>query len=836
MSDPNDITQLLAGLEDKAEALLLAWAGGATPADTPASYVLARLLCRARVLRTKESNVIQGRRLLVFEAVRSHQLFSVFDQCLGNEEMEAVQRDLLAQLRYGPQPPPIPAAARQNSAASAAKAEDRPPSAPPSSRAPRPRRPAGEESKSLLQAATRSLYRANAFRITGLPVDATTRDLARHADRLRMLEELGEGGSAHSAAFALQPPPSQDQIRNAIQRLKDPEERAIDEFFWFWPEEFGRSAADPAIQALVSGHGESAQQVWSDKEANPQDGTTALHNLAVFWHLTALDQEQGALDKVLDADSRRRLETSWRNAFARWDAVATSEAFWEKVGGRVRQLQDPRLTTGFVRRLRATLPAALDKINGELALAYAEQGDLEMATLHVRLMRESNQGLDDVEQTAELVLTPARKRLEEQIRRAKQRVEENPKNGIAAARELLEHAQRAVVLFDLFFGKASEVRREVFDEVATVCGYLPAKYHEATHDDATCLAILRSALNFASAIEVRRKIQENIDALTGNLKRKEFEPVYRLLKAIQESKEYPRRRLDRFRREVVPLLSQLRVNDELLDAAAIVLGAISAAAWNGKRDGGAARAANELALRYARRADLRQQLNNDQNTLLNAAQQSSNQSTQGCLTAIVGIILAVLYFGAQGSCNRPATPRNYNYDAPAPSRPASPPRRVGGNRPLGWAAPQPPAPDQSSPPPPGEQGNSTAPPPSGSPPLLSAAETTPATSVTYQVPTVYRQELDRDRAAIQTAQNRLNQTVTNLQTLWLEIQTERPQVDHSRQFSVDTFNWKVQQYDTLLARAQREERTFNRLTSEYNAKLRRYSQQTPTYEPTSTNR
>ena len=91
----------------------------------------------------------------------------------------------------------------------------------------------------LIDAATKDLFRKNAFRITGLPVDATTREVAKHADKIKMFAEFGQDPHTAGAAFAIKPPPTLDDIREAIQKLKDPEKRLIDEFFWFWPEEFG---------------------------------------------------------------------------------------------------------------------------------------------------------------------------------------------------------------------------------------------------------------------------------------------------------------------------------------------------------------------------------------------------------------------------------------------------------------------------------------------------------------------------------------------------------------------------------------------------------------------
>ena len=258
--------------------------------------------------------------------------------------------------------------------------------------------------KPLIEAATKELFRNNAFRITGLPVDSTAREIGKHADKLKMMEELGHGASAHTAAFALKPPPTIDQIRDAIQKLKDPEMRLVDEFFWFWPEEFGKSASDPAIQALVAGDGETAMKIWASKETNPTDGVVAMHNVAVLWHLTALEWENYTSRGELDKDRQEKIENYWRNAFKRWERLAVDDFLWEKVNARIRQIDDARLTTGFVRRMRASLPYALDKINAGLALHYAEAKQMDLARVHIQFIRSKNQNSDNLEKVTDLVL------------------------------------------------------------------------------------------------------------------------------------------------------------------------------------------------------------------------------------------------------------------------------------------------------------------------------------------------------------------------------------------------------------------------------------------------
>jgi hypothetical protein len=126
--------------------------------------------------------------------------------------------------------------------------------------------------------------------------------------------------------------------------------------------------------------------------------------------------------------------------------------------------------------MRGSLPEALDKINAEYALAYADSGNMTEAARHVKYMRQTNQGLDNVEKTAELVLAPARTRLNAQMTLAEERAKKDPKNAIPAAKDLLYHGGKILELFDLFLGKGHATRNELADDIARICNQLPVTY------------------------------------------------------------------------------------------------------------------------------------------------------------------------------------------------------------------------------------------------------------------------------------------------------------------------------------------------------------------------
>ena len=532
------------------------------------------------------------------------------------------------------------------------------------------RHPENLECKPLINAATRNLYRNNAFRITGLPIDATNREIAKHVEKLRMMAELGQTQTGNKCAFALNPSPTTDDIREAIQKLKDPEARVIDEFFWFWPAEFGKSQSDPAIQALAKNDSQTAHQIWRDEIKNNQtDGIVAKHNLAILWHLTSLDSEQELLTAVNQAEIREELsevernwrenfsrtpvnktppnnpqnhkvkteiETWWRESFKYWEHLAVDDSLWEKVGERIRQIDDARLTTGFHRRMKNTLPEALDKINAELALLHAEKGNMGMARFHIQFMRETNPGLDNVEKTADLILAPIKTRLRGQIQQTKKSCEESPETADEAARNLLKHARPLLDLFDLFYDKSNHTRNDLFDEIAFTVTDAAVDHQKKTGDNQIFVSLLEQALLLASSAELKLRINKNLGIGKGNIAYARLQPIYDLLRSIENSKESILEKLDRIKHELIPDLKSCENDkandreslDSLYSAVALVIRGLSIDANNELGDPGLALEIIELASGFATETELKKKIAEDikQITQIKQSQDARNVS------------------------------------------------------------------------------------------------------------------------------------------------------------------------------------------------------------------
>jgi hypothetical protein len=476
-----------------------------------------------------------------------------------------------------------------------------------------------EECKPLIEACTLELYQRNIFRITGLPVDATPKEVARQAQKLQMMEEMSSGGTPQSqAAFPLIPPPTAEQIREGLARMKEPEHRLVDEFFWYWPETYGDSKNDPAIQALLAGKAQEAMDLWLERERTGRS-LVAKHNLAIMFHMFALDWTNHYDAHDLDEGRDRKIKQYWAFAFERWEILADADEIWDTIKGRVRSLADEALTTGFVRRMRQLLPQGLDRVNAEAALKFAELGQVDWADYHVDYMRESNQGLDDVDSTVELVLGPTRKRVEQRLQAAIDQARGNPAKGAQVAAALMESCKPLMAVFDLFYGAESHHRAELFDEVASAVTDALVSYQKETGDDQAFVNLLKQAQTFATGTQIRDRLTLNIGIGVGNLSAEELKPFFKSLNLITDGSTRPAFKLKQLREQIMPKLPVLAIRlgptsqscNELLDAVAIALRGISIEAHNDHQDFATAESALQIASKLVVSQDIKRRIEAD---------------------------------------------------------------------------------------------------------------------------------------------------------------------------------------------------------------------------------
>ena len=227
-----------------------------------------------------------------------------------------------------------------------------------------------KECKALLDACTPNLYKQNIFRISGIHINASPRDFKRRFDDLKTAAEMGDLKDELNHAFALNPIPNIDQIREAAQRFQDPEKRIVDEFSGsgLWT---GVKVTTILLQMHLKIAILKALHIWSN--ALPGDNlpqcTIAKHNLAVLHHLKAIDSEIKALDHDLPAETLNAISKDWHTWFKWWKDLVDDEDC-----GAWSQYEFAQLTT---HDLQPGLPVAdaihdpgIDKINAMLAIRF----------------------------------------------------------------------------------------------------------------------------------------------------------------------------------------------------------------------------------------------------------------------------------------------------------------------------------------------------------------------------------------------------------------------------------------------------------------------------------
>jgi hypothetical protein len=450
------------------------------------------------------------------------------------------------------------------------------------------------------------------------------------------------------------------------------------------------------------------------------------------------------------------------------------------------------------------------------------------------------------DRTAELTLAPTTTRVREQIRNAKQAADASPKTADQPARDLIDLGLPLRTTFGLFYGEPPHPAKDILDEVASACVYCLVAHQCSTGDNRTFFQLLQRALPLAETPEVRRRIQDNIKIGKDNW-------ALATLKAIQDSKNSPRQKLQRFHREAVtaigatthisaisasfgPLSADPETSPELLESAAIVLRNISLDAWNNHRDQTTAIDANELALQYATKPELRSRLIDDRLAMGHAsppASESTNRYTpprsasphrhesnleilkqhKGFVAAAAIVVVIVL--ANINSCDGPSP--SVTATSQRPPVQATPRWEV--TQPIVTPAAQPQYPPRTR---------------------SSSAEQT------YRITPNLSAELDRDKQAIDTEKAKsarmealLEASNTEVEakkaevdeldsaadTLSRQIERDRIYLDRTSQFEIDSFNLKVDRYNAALRNRKAEVQVFNEMVETHNTMVQQLKTQ-----------
>lgn len=409
--------------------------------------------------------------------------------------------------------------------------------------APRPRlRPAEGNYEALLEMVEPQLYEHNAFRLTGLSIDSSLRDISKASERLEMIAK-GFGVAEAAANSFSKTPPTAEEVRKALQCLTVPEQRLLQEFFWFWPTAH-KAEHDPALSALNAGEITRAEKIWGEladgqrelekdlaqieiartehekKELLPtkkileRKKAIATHNLAILNHIRALSNTPNGSSKlsVPCADPT----AAWTMSISYWSRLHKQHEFWDALVDRIREINDPRLSIETAEMIWTSLPLALLLLNAEIAVTSAEAGDFERASVHKQLMDHSGFDTSCVKEALTRKLAPLHQELARLCKSTEELALKSPEAAADVVRHFLNEKKKYLQTFNYLLGLGDPSRDGAHDLVADTTRTCLVAYLNKTENWEAGLPLFEECLALANSNSLRSRLEEDYEQLTRN--------------------------------------------------------------------------------------------------------------------------------------------------------------------------------------------------------------------------------------------------------------------------------------------------------------------------------
>ena len=146
--------------------------------------------------------------------------------------------------------------------------------------------------KHLVQIAGIDLYNENGFQILSLPIGAKAPEITKR-------QQMFENNIKHQMPIhpgkgvSISDKPIKDEfiLSEVVERLRSPEKRIVDEFFWLWPSHHSPESDEVAHNFIRQGDLASAIEHWKNQLPLDKNNGIALHNLTVISHAQVLQHE-----------------------------------------------------------------------------------------------------------------------------------------------------------------------------------------------------------------------------------------------------------------------------------------------------------------------------------------------------------------------------------------------------------------------------------------------------------------------------------------------------------------------------------------------------------------
>lgn len=397
---------------------------------------------------------------------------------------------------------------------------------------------------------TADLCRRNAFRLSGLPVDATARQMRRRGDEVQAAVRLGLPVQTAVQILPLDPPPDAEAVRTAILRLRDPVQRLTEELFWFWPTPTPTPAPTPAPAPETEDQARTTwQAIAKDPACTTEERVVAKHNLGVLELALALEE---------------LTVRGWRATYDAWAEVLAGDGFEAWLVRRVKALDDPRLPVTMAARLAREVPVALLGLHGRMVLQELQSETIYAdAEIHLDLMRSASPDPEVLERAVNGVVRPMVARIRSRCEQARLPADD-PVVLKARADDLVDCLDDEYEYLEMLVGDDAAVVTGLGDELAGLLRTTAVKIanHLLANESPgrglqgkAVVDYLEVALTISPAEQLLDRIDEDLTIIIDNV-------IHWLAdEAVAEAGREPARALvtaDRLVADAAPLLKRYR--------------------------------------------------------------------------------------------------------------------------------------------------------------------------------------------------------------------------------------------------------------------------------------
>lgn len=344
-------------------------------------------------------------------------------------------------------------------------------------------------------------YRRNAFRLAALDVAVERRGLARRVTELEASVRLGAPLPSRGI-LPVTPTPDLADVKASLNQLREPVQRLVQEWFWFWPAE----TTDQAPERLVAGDADGAARIWLEQlQRNDTVAGIAAHNIAVLRHVQALETARGAAPET------------WLDALTAWDAAMVDAGVWQWFRARAARIDERRLCPAAVDELRDDLPRALLELHAARIVRAAEDGDAAALALHVTVLERlaGEVGRADSAFTTELVEGARGSAARTLAARVGAIVEEEhshavqrPREASAAANRMLDRVRLPLQAIDRLRPATDPVLVGAHDDLVHAALQCDVRYYNATNDPGPGELLMERVTPVATTEQSRSQLAE----------------------------------------------------------------------------------------------------------------------------------------------------------------------------------------------------------------------------------------------------------------------------------------------------------------------------------------